>query len=67
MNDFPPEFDVSIDQIGRDAPVLILGCLSCGVHHWFPSGTSFDRLATEVMIHTEVHLAEGLTGGAHDR
>jgi hypothetical protein len=60
---YPPEFTVSIDAIGQEAPVVLLGCMECGVHHWFADGVTLQTLNIEAEVHTQMHLREALTGG----
>jgi hypothetical protein len=52
---YPPEYELAVDN-GK----VLLGCLMCGIHTAFESGVSFDRVVDEMMVHTEMHLFEGL-------
>ncbi len=50
---FAPEFEIAID-----GDKFLLGCLWCGVHYAFDSGTSFDNVCDEAWAHTEMHRTE---------
>lgn len=59
-SEYPPTFTISVDV--HDDPSVILGCDSCGVHFAFGSSVSYDRLTEEVMVHTDMHLTEHVSG-----
>lgn len=55
---YPPEFIITVVD-----DEFLLECLMCGVHHLFASGTSFDRVVEQTMVHTDMHLANSLVTG----